>query len=144
MTSTILNFGSINIDNVYLVEHFVQPGETLASLSLSIVLGGKGANQSVTIARAGVNVKHIGRVCKTDSWVFTQLESCGVDILHVVGVDEPSGHAIIQVDQQGENDACFPKGCDQSDGGLGEGPDYHGKCGKGCAAAKQPDKLSFL
>jgi ribokinase len=114
VTSTILNFGSINIDNVYRVEHFVQPGETLASLSLDIVLGGKGANQSVAIARAGVNVKHIGRACKSDSWVFSQLESCGVDIDHVVGVDEPSGHAIIQVDHQGENAIVLHGGANQS------------------------------
>jgi ribokinase len=114
VTSTILNFGSINIDNVYRLEHFVQPGETLASLSLDIVLGGKGANQSVAIARAGVKVKHIGRACKTDSWVFAQLESCGVDISHVEGVDEPSGHAIIQVDQQGENAIVLHGGANQS------------------------------
>ena len=114
MRSTILNFGSINIDNVYRVEHFVQPGETLASLSLDIVLGGKGANQSVAIARAGVKVQHIGRVCKTDSWVFSQLEACGVDVSHVVGVDEPSGHAIIQVDADGENAIVLHGGANQN------------------------------
>ena len=27
----ILNFGSLNLDYVYYVEHFVQPGETLAA-----------------------------------------------------------------------------------------------------------------
>ena len=56
----ILNFGSINIDHVYRVPHFVQPGETLASASLSTVLGGKGANQSVALAKAGANVLHLG------------------------------------------------------------------------------------
>jgi hypothetical protein len=42
----IINFGSINIDHVYQVEHFVQPGETLASTHYQTLLGGKGANQS--------------------------------------------------------------------------------------------------
>ena len=29
----ILNFGSLNLDYVYQVDHFVQPGETLSALS---------------------------------------------------------------------------------------------------------------
>ena len=28
----ILNFGSLNIDNVYAVDHFIRPGETMSSL----------------------------------------------------------------------------------------------------------------
>ena len=32
----ILNFGSLNLDYVYQVEHFVQPGETLSALSQSV------------------------------------------------------------------------------------------------------------
>lgn len=114
MTSTILNFGSINIDHIYRVDHLVRPGETLASTSLDIVLGGKGANQSVAIARAGGQVKHLGRACKSDSWVFSYLQACGVDTAHVAQVDEPSGHAIIQVDQQGENAIILHGGANQS------------------------------
>ena len=38
------NLGSINLDHVYRVNHFVQPGETLASLGMQTLLGGKGAN----------------------------------------------------------------------------------------------------
>ncbi|PTU03209.1 ribokinase, partial [Pseudomonas sp. HMWF031] len=38
----IINFGSINIDHVYQVDHFVQPGETLASTHYQTLLGGKG------------------------------------------------------------------------------------------------------
>ncbi len=33
----ILNFGSLNIDHVYRVKHFVRPGETLNSLSYMVV-----------------------------------------------------------------------------------------------------------
>ena len=43
----ILNFGSINIDFVYEVPHFVAPGETMCALSRHCFPGGKGANQSV-------------------------------------------------------------------------------------------------
>ena len=62
----VYNFGSVNIDHVYRVPHFVAPGETLSSQSLETVLGGKGANQSVALARAGIDVVHIGQLGKTD------------------------------------------------------------------------------
>lgn len=48
----ILNFGSLNLDYVYQVDHFVQPGETLSAVSQSVNAGGKGLNQSIAIARA--------------------------------------------------------------------------------------------
>ena len=48
----VLNFGSLNIDYVYQVDHFVQPGETMSAASLRINCGGKGLNQSVALARA--------------------------------------------------------------------------------------------
>lgn len=114
MSVKILNFGSINIDHIYRVAHFVRPGETLASNRLDTVLGGKGANQSVAIARAGGQVRHIGRACRSDHWVFTYLEACGVDIANVERVDEPSGHAIIQVDQHGENAIVLHGGANQN------------------------------
>jgi len=100
---TIHNLGSINIDHVYRVPHLVRPGETLASRALETVLGGKGANQSVALARAGAEVRHVGRVGAADDWARTALAEAGVDISAVERVDGPSGHAIIQVDDAGEN-----------------------------------------
>ena len=52
----ILNFGSMNLDYVYQVDHFVAPGETLSTGSRTVKPGGKGLNQSVALARAGVSV----------------------------------------------------------------------------------------
>ena len=49
----ILNFGSMNLDYVYRVPHFVAPGETLAAEGQSLNPGGKGLNQSIALARAG-------------------------------------------------------------------------------------------
>ena len=49
----VINFGSINIDHVYQVDHFVQPGETISSNNYQVLLGGKGANQSIALAKAG-------------------------------------------------------------------------------------------
>lgn len=49
----ILNFGSLNIDYVYSVDHFVNKGETLSSDGLHVYSGGKGLNQSIAMSRAG-------------------------------------------------------------------------------------------
>ena len=100
----VINFGSINIDHIYTVPHFVSPGETLSSSHYHSVLGGKGANQSIACALANCEVKHVGAVHKNDAPF--------VDILHTAGVntdfiDQQSntatGHAIIQVNSEGEN-----------------------------------------
>lgn len=114
MKPKIINFGSINIDHVYKVSHFVKPGETLSSLDLTTGLGGKGANQSAAIARAGVEVDHIGRLSQADQWAADILASVGVGIEHVELIDGPSGHAIIQVDEQGENAIVLHGGANQS------------------------------
>src|SRR5690625_1379577 len=62
MAGRILNFGSLNIDRVYRVEHFVRPGETVASKGYQCFPGGKGLNQSIAAARAGARVFHAGTV----------------------------------------------------------------------------------
>lgn len=99
----IINFGSINIDHVYQVPHFVQPGETLSSNSYQKLLGGKGANQSFALAKAGVTVRHVGLINESDFAVKQALIRAGVDCKHVKGTETPSGHAIIQVADSGEN-----------------------------------------
>ena len=58
----VLNFGSLNIDYVYQVDHMVRAGETLASDGREAFPGGKGLNQSVALARAGVPVYHAGLI----------------------------------------------------------------------------------
>lgn len=99
----ILNFGSINVDHVYQVEHFVQPGETLASSGYSKGLGGKGLNQSVALHRAGANVVHVGCVGADDAWLMKELSALGFDLSAIDQVEQATGHAIIQVNREGEN-----------------------------------------
>ncbi len=60
--SKIINFGSLNIDYVYRVPHIVRPGETLLSADLKRYCGGKGANQSLALAKSGIKVRHAGRI----------------------------------------------------------------------------------
>lgn len=97
------NFGSINLDHFYRVPHLVAPGETLASRDYRVGLGGKGANQSLAMARAGGRLNHWGRVGRQDAWARDALAEAGVDVSRVTLVEGPSGHAIIQVDDSGEN-----------------------------------------
>ena len=99
----ILNFGSLNIDLVYQVEHIARPGETIASSSHQVFSGGKGANQSAALARAGARVFHAGQVGKDGQWLVDKLAGLGVDVQHIRVGDVPTGHAIIQVDRRGQN-----------------------------------------
>ena len=57
----VLNFGSLNIDYTYSVPHIIVGGETMASSGLHEYCGGKGLNQSVALARAGLDVWHAER-----------------------------------------------------------------------------------
>jgi cephalosporin-C deacetylase len=99
----ILNFGSVNIDHVYHVPRFLQPGETMAAASSSRFPGGKGFNQSVALARAGARVFHAGHVGADGAWLVDFLRAEGVDTTFLTPVDAPTGHAIIQVDPSGQN-----------------------------------------
>ncbi len=111
----IYNFGSINIDHIYSVDHFVKPGETLSSNHYNQVLGGKGANQSIACAMAQQTVYHIGSINHSDSKYIDVLENAGVNV-HFIHKSEQtaSGHAIIQVNQQGENSIVLYAGANHA------------------------------
>lgn len=100
---TIWNLGSINADHVYRVPHLPAPGETVAAASLERGLGGKGANMSVAAARAGARVGHIGAVGTDGRWAVDRLTEYGVDTRWIRVVPGATGHAIINVDDSGEN-----------------------------------------
>lgn len=106
----VLNFGSLNIDYVYQVDHFVQPGETLSSEKLQINCGGKGLNQSIALARAGVETWHAGCIGKEGLFLREKLENSGVHTQFVEQVSGSNGHAIIQVDPSGQNSILLHAG----------------------------------
>lgn len=99
----VYNLGSLNIDYVYDVEHFVKAGETLASKKMTVFPGGKGLNQSVSLSRAGSKVIHGAVTGKNGEFLLETLKNSGVDISRVKQTDSTCGHAIIQVDRNGEN-----------------------------------------
>lgn len=101
---TIYNLGSINADIVYRVPHLPGAGETLSCASMTRGLGGKGANMSVAAARAAARVVHIGAIGPDGIWAKDRLLEFGVDTQHISVLDtDATGHAIIYVDDAGEN-----------------------------------------
>ena len=114
----VYNAGSLNIDNVFSVPHIVNPGETLSSFNLVCYPGGKGLNQSVALARAGVSTSHIGCVGLDGKDLASLLEAEGVDVSAIAVNDEvTTGRAIIQVEEGGENAIVLASG---ANGQLGQ------------------------
>ncbi|GHS86782.1 ribokinase [Synergistales bacterium] len=99
----ILNIGSINIDYVYDVRHFVRPGETISANSLNVFPGGKGLNQSIAFARAGASIYHAGRVGADGRGMIEVMRDSGVNTDLIDSSGKATGHAIIQVNDSGEN-----------------------------------------
>ncbi len=99
----VLVFGSLNIDRTYSVPHFVRAGETLTASRMELFRGGKGFNQTVALARAGVPVAMAGAVGTDGDFLTGPLSDEGVDISRIKRTDGASGHAIIQVNAEGNN-----------------------------------------
>ncbi|WP_187984908.1 ribokinase [Vibrio metschnikovii] len=102
--------GSVNADHVLQVPTFPRPGETLHGRNYQVIPGGKGANQAVAAARLKADVGFIA--CVGDD--AFGIESCerfkrdGMDIRGVkVQADCPTGIAMIQVSDRGENSICL-------------------------------------
>ena len=106
----VLNFGSINIDLVYEVDHIVLPGETISSSAFARFAGGKGANQSVALAKAGLEVWHAGRIGADGQWVLDLLGEYGVTTDLVTVDDGETGNAMIQVASDGNNSIVLTPG----------------------------------
>ena len=111
----ILNFGSLNLDYVYSVDHFVRAGETISSSLMEQFCGGKGLNQSVAFARAGADVYHAGCIGAEGGILRRMLDDSGVNTKFVKTVsDVACGHAIIQVNKNGENCILLYGGANQA------------------------------
>lgn len=109
----VLNYGSLNYDFTYQVSHMVRPGETLASQQLQTHCGGKGFNQSVALSRAGVKVYHAGMIGEDGQQFLDICKEEGIDTGFIRECPGKSGHAIIQVNPQGENCILLHGGTNQ-------------------------------
>ena len=99
----VLNFGSLNLDYVYSVPHIVQPGETISAFGRDVFTGGKGLNQSIAMARAGVDVYHAGCIGPDGDSLVDMLRKEKVSTQYIRVVDAMSGHTVIQVNKEGQN-----------------------------------------
>jgi ribokinase len=95
--------GSVNLDLVAFCERLPRAGETIGGARFERHPGGKGANQAVAAARLGAAVRMIGCVGRDAHAVDAQsgLREAGVE-LELEESDEPTGVALITVDEGGE------------------------------------------
>lgn len=110
--STALVIGSANADLVYSVHDFPMPGQTITARNYSIFAGGKGANQAVACARAGANVElcaSLGDDSFGDFLANSILEN-GLRMTYSTRVTQPTGSAVIFVNQNGENQIVLNPG----------------------------------
>ena len=102
----VMVLGSLNVDLVTRVERHPRPGETLLGEGLEQLAGGKGANQAMAAAAAGADVVMVGCVGGDAGGAayVNRLRRAGIDVSRVRVVEgEASGHALIAVDDRGEN-----------------------------------------
>ena len=109
----VLNIGSMNLDNVYRVDHIVAPGETEATGGVEVFLGGKGLNQSVALARAGVEVYQGGMIGEDGQPFLDACAAYGVHSAFIRRVDGRSGHTVIQLDKNAQNSILLFGGANQ-------------------------------
>ena len=102
---SVVVVGSINVDQLIRVQRHPKPGETLIGTSMEFLPGGKGANQAVAAAQLGASVRLVGAVGRDSQATVASaiLTSAGVDQSAVRTVDEPTGLALVSVDDHGEN-----------------------------------------
>lgn len=113
MSKNILVLGSSNTDMIIKLKKIPKPGETVIGGKFSTAAGGKGANQAVAAARAGGNVTFIARV-GSDVFGVTAVErfkNDGINVDYIIkDKAEPSGVALIFVDENGENSIAVASG----------------------------------
>ncbi|MFD6140210.1 ribokinase [Promicromonospora sp. NPDC060271] len=103
--SRVVVVGSVNADLLTRVAVHPAPGETVLGRSMSVLAGGKGANQAVAAARLGAEVAFVGAV-GDDSFAgpaTAGLRAAGVDLAALATVPGPTGIALVTVSADGEN-----------------------------------------
>lgn len=99
----VLVFGSLNIDRVYRVDAIVRPGQTITARGLKTFPGGKGLNQALACARAGLDSWMAGSTGADGELLLKTLGDSGVHTQLVSQSELGSGYALIQLDDEGNN-----------------------------------------
>lgn len=113
MTKAILVAGSLHYDVVVVSPRMPAIDETLMGRAVRYIVGGKGRNQAVAVARNGVPAYMAGRVGddQPGKLVTADLMAHGVDIsLLQTGAGETTGMSVAIVNDQGEYGAVVVSG----------------------------------
>jgi ribokinase len=105
-TPRIVVVGSSNTDMVVKSQRLPAPGETVTGGQFLMAAGGKGANQAVAAARLGAEVTFVAKIGSDmfgDQAVAGYRKEGIVTDFIVRDPQNPTGVALILVDQQGEN-----------------------------------------
>ena len=104
--------GSMNVDYTVVTERLPKPGETVNGGPLTLLPGGKSANQASAAARIGAQVRMFGAVGEDTNadFLLEHLRDAGVDTSHIAAVAGPSGTTVITVDANGENTIVYSAG----------------------------------
>lgn len=114
---TLALIGSINLDQLFSVDHAPKPGETLIADDLIEAAGGKGANQAVAAAKNGMDVHFVGRIGDDGAGTSLKegLEAVGVNTEHLaVDTEHPTGRAVIFVEPSGQNRIVVASGANSA------------------------------
>ncbi len=109
----VVVLGSLNMDLIVRTERIPRPGETVHGHGFDMVPGGKGANQAAAAARLGAHVTMLGRVGhdRFGQALLDNMLMQGVEAGHIVqDRREPTGIALIQVQEDGENSIVVAPG----------------------------------
>ena len=109
----IVVVGSLNADLVVQVERMPAPGETVRGSELTVLPGGKGANQAAAAALLGGQVAILGAVGDDANGrlLLDAAARAGVDTRAVARLDgTATGTAVISVDARGENSIIISAG----------------------------------
>jgi ribokinase len=113
MSSKIIVIGSSNTDMVIQSPKLPLPGETILGGQFFMFPGGKGANQAVAATRLGGSVTFIARIGDDifGKQAVAQFQKEGIQTRFVsTDPEQPSGVALIMVDNRGENSIAVAPG----------------------------------
>lgn len=115
--ASVVCLGSLNMDMCVEVAHAPAAGETVMAQTLTYSPGGKGANQAVSCARQGAQVRMVGNV-GADAHGFALLRSLVADRIDTQHVKtdpaSPTGVAMVLLEPTGQNRIVVVGGANQA------------------------------
>ena len=113
----ILVVGSLNVDMVMNVDHMPAEGETILCDGMTLVPGGKGANQACAAGRLGTDVAMLGAIGDDDygALQLKSLSEAGVEVGGLLKKEgKNTGTAFITVNKSGNNSIVVVPGANSA------------------------------